>query len=211
MELWRYEREAMEEGCALICGCDEAGAGPLAGPVYAAAVILPLGADIPGLDDSKKLTEKKREALFPVIQERALAWSVAFVDAAEIDRTDILSARMKAMQLAIDGLSQRPDFALIDGNRDRGRSAAIVTPHRCLVKGDSLSASVAAASVLAKVSRDRFMGEMARRYPEYRFDKHKGYGTRLHYELLRTYGPSPIHRRTFLKTAGLPAGGEERR
>ena len=199
MELWRYEREAMEEGCALICGCDEAGAGPLAGPVYAAAVILTFGEDIPGLDDSKKLTEKRREELFPVIQERALAWSVAWVDAAEIDETDILSARMRAMQLAIDGLSQRPDFALIDGNRDRGRSAAIAVPHRCVVKGDSLSASIAAASVLAKVSRDRHMVEMAERYPEYRFDKHKGYGTKLHYELLRTYGPSPIHRRTFLK------------
>ena len=199
MELWRYEREAMEEGCALICGCDEAGAGPLAGPVYAAAVILPLGADIPGLDDSKKLTEKKREALFPVIQERALAWSVAFVDAAEIDRTDILSARMKAMQLAIDGLAKRPDFALIDGNRDRGRTAAITVPHRCLVKGDSLSASIAAASILAKVSRDRYMVEMAEKYPEYCFDKHKGYGTELHYAMLAQHGPSPIHRRTFLK------------
>ncbi len=199
MDLWRYEREAIAQGYAVVCGCDEAGAGPLAGPVYAAAVILPLGADIPGLNDSKKLTEKRREALFPVIQDRALAWSVAWVDAREIDETDILSARMRAMRLVIDGLSQTPDFALIDGNRDRGRSASITIPHRCVVKGDSLSASIAAASVLAKVSRDRFMVEMAERYPEYRFDKHKGYGTRLHYELLRTYGPSPIHRRTFLK------------
>ena len=207
MELWRYEREAMEEGCALICGCDEAGAGPLAGPVYAAAVILPLGADIPGLDDSKKLTEKKREALFPVIQERALAWSVALVDAAEIDRTDILSARMKAMQLAIDGLAKRPDFALIDGNRDRGRTAAIAVPHRCVVKGDSLSASIAAASILAKVSRDRYMEAMAEKYPQYQFDRHKGYGTRLHYELLDAYGPSPIHRRSFLKRWEASRGG----
>lgn len=199
MDLWQYEREALEEGRTLICGCDEAGAGPLAGPVYAAAVILPLGAEIDGLNDSKKLTEKRREALFPVIQERALAWAVAWVDAAEIDATDILSARVRAMQLAIDKLSVRPDFALIDGNRDRGRSAAITLEHRCIVKGDSLSASVAAASVLAKVSRDRFMVEMAERYPEYRFDRHKGYGTALHYQLLRTYGPSPIHRRTFLK------------
>lgn len=199
MDLWRYEKEAMEEGRALICGCDEAGAGPLAGPVYAAAVILPLGADIPGLDDSKKLTEKKREALFPMIQERALAWSVAFVDAAEIDRTDILSARMKAMQQAIDSLPRLPDFALIDGNRDRGRTAAITVPHRCLVKGDSLSASIAAASILAKVSRDQFMIKMAEEYPNYRFDKHKGYGTKLHYALLEQYGPSPIHRRTFVK------------
>ena len=199
MDLWQYETEARSAGYAVVCGCDEAGAGPLAGPVYAAAVILPPGADIPGLNDSKKLTEKKREELFPLIQKKALAWSVASVDASEIDATDILSARMKAMQLAIDGLSQTPDFALIDGNRDRGRTAAVTTPHRCLVKGDSLSASIAAASVLAKVSRDRFMAELAEKYPEYRFDKHKGYGTRLHYELLAKYGPSPIHRRTFLK------------
>ena len=199
MDVWQYEKEALAEGFAAVCGCDEAGAGPLAGPVYAAAVILPLGIDIPGLDDSKKLTEKKREALFPVIQEKALAWSAAWVDAREIDETDILSARMKAMQLAIDGLSQAPDFALIDGNRDHGKTSAITTPHRCLVKGDNLSASIAAASILAKVSRDRFMVRMAEQYPEYRFDKHKGYGTELHYELLRTYGPSPIHRRTFLK------------
>ena len=199
MDFWQCEREAAAEGHTFVCGCDEAGAGPLAGPVYAAAVILPLGEDIPGLDDSKKLTEKKREALFPVIQEKALAWSVAWVDAEEIDATDILSARMRAMQLAIDGLTRKADFALIDGNRDRGRSAAIITPHRCLVKGDSLSASIAAASILAKVSRDRYMVEMAEKYPEYRFDQHKGYGTKLHYELLAQHGPSPIHRKTFLK------------
>lgn len=201
MDFWQYEKEAVAEGHTFVCGCDEAGAGPLAGPVYAAAVILPLGEDIPGLDDSKKLTEKKRETLFPVIQEKALAWSVAWVDAKEIDATDILSARMRAMQLAIDGLTRKADFALIDGNRDRGRSAAIITPHRCLVKGDSLSASIAAASILAKVSRDRYMVEMAKKYPEYRFDQHKGYGTRLHYELLAQHGPSPIHRKTFLKKA----------
>ena len=199
MDFWQFEKEARAEDRALVCGCDEAGAGPLAGPVYAAAVILPLGLDIPSLDDSKKLTEKKREALFPVIQKKALAWSVAAVDAAEIDRTDILSARMKAMQLAIDGLSPKPDFALIDGNRDRGRTSAITAPHRCLVKGDSLSASIAAASILAKVSRDRYMTEAAAQYPAYGFDRHKGYGTRLHYQLLREHGPSPIHRRTFLK------------
>lgn len=199
MDLWQYEREAQAGGHTPVCGCDEAGAGPLAGPVYASAVILPPGLELPGLDDSKKLTEKKREELFPLIQERALAWSVACVDAEEIDETDILSARIKAMQLAIDGLSLSPAFALIDGNRDKGRSSAILTPHRCLVKGDSLSASIAAASILAKVSRDRFMLEMARRYPEYRFERHKGYGTKLHYQLLHTYGPSPIHRRTFLK------------
>ena len=199
MNLWQYEKEALEDGHTLVCGCDEAGAGPLAGPVYAAAVILPFGEDIPGLDDSKKLTEKKREALFPVIQERALAWSVASVSAEEIDKTDILSARMKAMQLAIDALSIEPGFALIDGNRDHGRSAAITTPHRCIVKGDSLSASIAAASILAKVSRDRYMEEMAEKYPEYHFEQHKGYGTRLHYEMLDKYGPCPIHRRSFLK------------
>ena len=199
MDLWQYERQAAEAGYRAVCGCDEAGAGPLAGPVYAAAVILPLGEDIPGLNDSKKLSEKKREELFPVVKERALAWSVARVEAEEIDRTDIHRARMTALQLAIDGLRLPAGFALIDGNRDRGKSAAITTCHRCIVKGDSLSASIAAASILAKVSRDHFMLEMAQTYPEYRFDKHKGYGTRLHYELLRTYGPSPIHRRTFLK------------
>ena len=199
MDFWQYERQATALGRVPVCGCDEAGAGPLAGPVYAAAVILPLGVDIPGLNDSKKLTEKKREALFPVIQQEAVCWSVASVSAEEIDRTDILSARMKAMQLAMDGLAQPPVFALIDGNRDRGKSAAITTDHLCIVKGDSLSASVAAASILAKVSRDRYMLEMARIYPAYRFERHKGYGTKLHYELLRTYGPSPIHRRTFLK------------
>ena len=198
-ELWLYEQQARERGYEMICGCDEAGAGPLAGPVYAAAVILPFGLEIPGLTDSKKLTEKKREALFPVIQEKALAWAVARVEAEEIDATDILSARMKAMQLAIDGLNVKAEYALIDGNRDRGRSFAIHTVHECLVKGDSLSASIAAASILAKVSRDRWMVEAAKEYPEYRFEQHKGYGTKLHYEMLREYGPSPIHRRTFLK------------
>ena len=198
-DMWHYEREALEQGHALVCGCDEAGAGPLAGPVYAAAVILPLGVEIEGLDDSKKLTEKKREALFPVIQEKALAWAVARVEAAEIDETDILSARMKAMQLAMDQLSLRPDFALIDGNRDHGRSFALTTPHRCIVKGDSLSASIAAASILAKVSRDRFMVEQDRLYPGYGFDRHKGYGTAQHRAAIARLGPCPIHRRTFLK------------
>lgn len=198
-ELWQHEQQALNDGHTLICGCDEAGAGPLAGPVYAAAVILPFGLEIPGLTDSKKLTEKKREALFPIIQDKALAWAVASVSAEEIDGTDILSARMKAMQLAIDALGEKADFALIDGNRDRGKTAAITTPHTCIIKGDSLSASIAAASVLAKVSRDRWMITAAKEYPQYCFEKHKGYGTKLHYEMLRTYGPSPIHRRTFLK------------
>ena len=199
MDLWHYEREALEQGHALVCGCDEAGAGPLAGPVYAAAVILPLGVEIEGLDDSKKLTEKKREALFPVIQEKALAWAVARVEAAEIDETDILSARMKAIQVAMDQLSLRPDFALIDGNRDHGRSFALTTPHCCIVKGDSLSASIAAASILAKVSRDRFMVEQDRLYPAYGFARHKGYGTAQHRAAIARLGPCPIHRRTFLK------------
>ena len=198
-DLWALERACREEGYSPVCGCDEAGAGPLAGPVYAAAVILPFGVELPGLNDSKKLTEKKREALFPVIREQAVAWAVARVEAAEIDETDILSARMKAMQLAIDRLTPAPDFALLDGNRDHGRSAAVTTPHRMIVKGDSLSASIAAASILAKVSRDRYMKEIAAQYPQYEFDRHKGYGTKRHYELLRQYGPSPIHRRTFLK------------
>ena len=198
-DMWHYEREALEQGHALVCGCDEAGAGPLAGPVYAAAIILPLGVEIEGLDDSKKLTEKKREALFPVIQEKALAWAVARVEAAEIDETDILSARMKAMQLAMDQLALRPDFALIDGNRDHGRSFALTTPHCCIVKGDSLSASIAAASILAKVSRDRFMVEQDRLYPAYGFARHKGYGTAQHRAAIARLGPCPIHRRTFLK------------
>lgn len=198
-ELWQYEREALAAGHTAVCGCDEAGAGPLAGPVYAAAVILAPGTELPGLNDSKKLTEKKREALFPLIQEKALSWAVAWVDAEEIDRTDILSARMKAMQLAIDALEVPADFALVDGNRDHGKTAAVTTPHLCVVKGDSLSMSIAAASILAKVSRDHCMMEMAQVYPKYAFEKHKGYGTKLHYERLRAYGPSPIHRRSFLK------------
>ena len=198
-DLWAVERACRAEGCDLICGCDEAGAGPLAGAVYAAAVILPFGLELPGLDDSKKLTEKKREALFPVIQERAVAWAVARAEPEEIDAMDILSARMLAMQRAMDALNVQPDLALIDGNRDHGRSAAITTPHRLLVKGDSLSASIAAASVLAKVSRDRFMVEMDRAYPGYGFAAHKGYGTARHREAVARLGPCPIHRRTFLK------------
>ena len=200
MDLWTYERAQWALGRELICGVDEAGAGPLAGPVYAAAVILPREADIPGLNDSKKLTEKKREALYPIILETAVAYSIARVEAAEIDEIDILNARMKAMQMAIDGLSTQPDLALIDGNRDHGTKYAIVTPHATVIKGDGLSASIAAASILAKVSRDRCAaGELHEAYPQYRFDKHKGYGTKLHYELLDKYGPCPAHRVTFLK------------
>ena len=199
-DMWAYEKKYHDLGVQYVCGCDEAGAGPLAGPVYAAAVILPEGIDIPGLNDSKKLTEKKREALFPVIQEKAVAWAVARVEADEIDSTDILSARMKAMQMAIDALSVQPQMALIDGNRDKGKHASIRTPHELIIKGDGLSASIAAASILAKVSRDRCcMNEMAVQYPQYQFEQHKGYPTKLHYELLRQFGPSPIHRRSFLK------------
>ncbi len=200
MESLIYEQQAHDAGYAVVCGVDEAGAGPLMGPVYAAAVILPPRFDLPGLNDSKKLTEKKREELFPLIQQQALAWSVASVSAQEIDETDILSARMRAMQLAIDGLSVTPDFVLIDGNRDHGRTAAVTTPHRCLVGGDGLSASIAAASILAKVSRDRYVCDVLdKRYPEYQFAKHKGYGTKLHREMFEKYGPCPEHRVTFLK------------
>ena len=195
-----YEREAWSQGFRTVCGVDEAGAGPLMGPVYAAAVILPRECVIEGLNDSKKLTEKKREALYEVITATAVAWSVASVSAAEIDATDILSARMKAMQSAIDGLAVKPDMALIDGNRDRGKHAAITTPHRCIVGGDGCSASIAAASILAKVSRDRYVTEVLdKRYPQYQFAKHKGYGTKLHYAMLDQYGPCPEHRLTFLK------------
>ena len=200
MELWTYEQEAWAQSYATVCGVDEAGAGPLMGPVYAAAVILPRGCVIDGLNDSKKLTEKKRDALYDVITAAALAWSVASVSAAEIDATDILSARMKAMQLAIDGLPQKPDLALIDGNRDHGKHAAITTPHRCLVGGDGCSASIAAASILAKVSRDRYVTDVLdKEYPQYQFARHKGYGTKLHYAMLDQYGPCPEHRMTFLK------------
>lgn len=199
MDLWELERDCWAKGHDLVCGCDEAGAGPLAGRVYAAAVILPRELAIEGLNDSKKLTPKKRGRLYDVIVEQAEAYSVAWVEAQEIDETDILSARMNAMQRAIDGLKVQPDFALIDGNRDHGKQGAVTTPHATVVKGDSLSASIAAASILAKVSRDRYMEEMAAEYPQYAFEQHKGYPTKLHYEKLRQYGPCPIHRRTFLK------------
>ena len=200
MELWEHERLAWSSGAETVCGVDEAGAGPLLGPVYAAAVILPRELDIPGLNDSKKLTEKKREALYEIITAQAAAWSVARVEAAEIDKMDILNARMLAMQKALDGLTLRPDLALIDGNRDHGSRYAIEIPHRLIVGGDGKSASIAAASILAKVSRDRYVStELDAKYPQYQFAKHKGYGTRLHYEMLDQYGPCPEHRRTFLK------------
>ena len=190
-----FEEKARAAGFSAVCGVDEAGAGPLMGPVYAAAVILPADCVIEGLDDSKKLTEKKREALFPAIYEKAVACAVASVDASEIDATDILSARMKAMQLAIDALEVPADYALIDGNRNTG----ITVPSRCIVGGDGKCADIAAASVLAKVTRDRYMRRMAETYPQYGFEKHKGYGTAAHYAAIREYGPSPIHRPSFLK------------
>ena len=200
MGMWTYEREQWKNGVQTVCGVDEAGAGPLMGPVYAAAVILPRELDIPGLNDSKKLTEKKREALYEIITAQAAAWSVARVEAAEIDEMDILNARMLAMQKALDGLTLRPDLALIDGNRDHGSRYAIELPHRLIVGGDGKSASIAAASILAKVSRDRYVStELDAKYPQYQFAKHKGYGTKLHYEMLDQYGPCPEHRRTFLK------------
>ena len=199
LPMWELEEAAKARGCALICGCDEAGAGPLAGPVYAGAVILPWGLELKYLNDSKQVTPKRRDALFDQIMEQAVAWAVASVSAEEIDRTDILSARMKAMQLAVDQLRPAPDYALVDGNRDKGKHFAITVPHETVIKGDGRSASIAAASILAKVSRDRYMEEMAEKYPEYLFDQHKGYGTKLHYQMLDQYGPSPIHRRSFLK------------
>ena len=194
-ELWELENEIYAEGFSLICGVDEAGRGPLAGPVYAAAVILPRDAVIEGLNDSKKLAEKKREALFDVITERALTYGVASASVEEIEKLNILNATFLAMNRAIDKLDPIPELALIDGNRSTG----IAMPSRCIVKGDSRCADIAAASILAKVSRDRYMLTLAEKYPQYHFEQHKGYGTKLHYEALREYGPSPEHRPSFLR------------
>ena len=194
-ELWELENEIYDSGIELICGVDEAGRGPLAGPVCAAAVILPRGIDIEGLNDSKKLTEKKRDKLFDTICSEALSYGIAFAGVDEIEQMNILNAAMLAMNRAIDKLSVKPALALIDGNRD----SAIRMPSRCVVKGDAKCADIAAASILAKVSRDRYMLQMAERYPEYHFEKHKGYGTKLHYEVLREYGPCEIHRPSFLR------------
>ena len=199
MDFYQFEREAAAGGFAAVCGVDEAGAGPLAGPVYAAAVVLPAGLEIPYLNDSKQVTPKRRDTLFDAIREQAVSWSVASVSAEEIDELDILNARILAMNRAIAGLEPAADFALVDGNRDHGSRCAIALPHRTIVRGDSRSASVAAASILAKVSRDRWMEELDRQYPQYRFAQHKGYGTKLHYAMLDTYGPCPAHRRSFLK------------
>ena len=194
-ELWTLENEIYAEGFSLICGVDEAGRGPLAGPVCAAAVILPRGLEIDGLNDSKKLTEKKREALYDPIREQAIAYGIAFATVEEIEELNILNATFLAMNRAIKQLNPVPELALIDGNRSTG----IRFPSRCVVKGDTKCADIAAASVLAKVTRDRYMLEMAEKYPEYHFEQHKGYGTKLHYDALREFGPSPIHRMSFLK------------
>lgn len=192
---FEIENEYAHKGYKIICGIDEAGRGPLAGPVYAAAVILPVDCEIPGLDDSKKLTEKKREALFDVIKEKAIAYCVATASEKEIDEINILNATFLAMKRAVDGLQIRPDLALVDGNRKPCSGVDEVT----IIKGDGKSMSIAAASVLAKVSRDRFMLLMDEKYPQYEFRKHKGYGTKLHYEKIEQYGICDIHRKTFLK------------
>lgn len=192
----KYENQAKSQGYSFVCGVDEAGRGPLAGPVYAAAVILPDGVIPEGVNDSKKLSEKKREALFDVITEEALDYSIAYATAEEIDDINILQATFLAVKRAIDGLKTKADYAMIDGNR----MPPLDIPGETIVKGDANSASIAAASILAKVSRDRFMLKMAEKYPRYQFEKHKGYGTKLHYQMLDEYGPSEIHRQTFLKS-----------
>ena len=193
--LWEIEDSLYSQDIQLICGVDEAGRGPLAGPVCAAAVILPKHLEIPGLNDSKKLTDKKRRELFPIIQEKALAYGIAFSSEQEIDEINILQATFLAMKRAMEQLSITPQLALIAGNRETDFGLPVKT----VVHGDSLSANIAAASILAKVSRDNLMEELAGRYPEYGFEIHKGYGTKAHYLALDKYGPSPIHRMTFLK------------
>ena len=194
-DLWQLEESCFAQGVGTVCGVDEAGAGPLAGRVYAGAVILPRGWSHPYLNDSKEVTPRRREILYDLICQQAEAWAVAWAEPQEIYQINILNARMLAMERAIQGLAKVPDLALIDGNRSTG----ISVPNQTVVKGDQKSASIAAASILAKVARDRYMVYMAREYPEYAFERHKGYPTKLHYERLAQYGPCPIHRRTFLK------------
>ena len=190
-----YEKELMSSGYKYVCGCDEAGRGPLCGPVVAAAVILPIDIEIPGLNDSKKLTEKRREALFELIKESAIAYAIAEASPEEIDEINILNASMLAMKRAVEALEVKADFALIDGNCSRGFDI----PTKTVVKGDSISASIAAASILAKVTRDRGCIELDRIYPEYGIAQHKGYPTKVHMDAVKEHGPSPIHRKTFLK------------
>ena len=194
-ELWSQENEIYDSGLSPLCGVDEAGRGPLAGPVCAAAVILPRGAVIEGLNDSKKLSEKRREALYDEIVESAIAFGIAFASVEEIEEKNILEATFLAMNRAIEQLSVVPALALIDGNRSKG----IVLPSRCVIGGDGKCADIAAASILAKVTRDRYMLEMAEKYPQYGFERHKGYGTAAHYAAIREFGPSPIHRMSFLR------------
>ena len=195
VNMWQIENSFFDKGFELICGVDEAGRGPLAGPVCAAAVILPANIDIPGLNDSKKLTDKKRRELFPIIKEKAIAYGIAFASHTEIDEINILQATYLAMERAIFQLSVKPQLALIDGNRAKDFGLPVQT----VVHGDSLSASIAAASILAKVTRDEYMEKMAEEYPQYGFEIHKAYGTKAHYEALRTHGPCAIHRMSFLK------------
>ncbi|MBO5079215.1 MAG: ribonuclease HII [Oscillospiraceae bacterium] len=195
VNMWQIEQSWFDKGYKVICGVDEAGRGPLAGPVCAAAVILPPNVQIPGLNDSKKLSDKKRRELFPIIKEQSIAYAIAFADHKLIDEINILQATFYAMEQAITQLPVKPDLALIDGNRERDFGVPVQT----VVHGDSLSASIAAASVLAKVTRDDLMLEMAQAYPQYGFEIHKGYGTKAHYEALAQNGPCPIHRMTFLK------------
>ena len=195
VNMWEIENGVRGEGFEIICGVDEAGRGPLAGPVCAAAVILPMGLEIPGLTDSNKLTDKKRRELFPVIKEQAIAYGIGLASHEEIDEINILQATYLAMERALAQLAVTPDIALIDGNRAKDFGL----PVRTVVKGDSLSMNIAAASILAKVTRDDLMLELAEKYPEYGFEVHKGYGTKAHYEALRIHGAADIHRRTFLK------------
>lgn len=191
-----YEKEALQKGYKFVCGVDEAGRGPLAGPVCAAAVILPCDCEIDGLNDSKKISEKKREQLYNIITQRALSYSIAYGTLEEIEEYNILEATYIAMNRSIDGLSQKADFALIDGNRI---PKGINIPCETVVKGDSKSCSIAAASILAKVTRDRLMLEYDKKYPQYLFAQHKGYGTKAHYEAIKQHGVCEIHRLSFLK------------
>ena len=195
LDLWDLENALLDSGVSPLCGVDEAGRGPLAGPVCAAAVMLPRGLVIPGLNDSKKLSPKKRDALYDAIVEQAVAYGVAFATVEEIEKLNILEATFLAMNRAIEQLSEKPALALIDGNRNTG----IHVSSQCVIGGDGKCAEIAAASILAKVTRDRYMLQMAEQYPQYGFEKHKGYGTAAHYAALREYGSCPIHRPSFLK------------